>query len=92
VADPPDDLKMKFVGALPNPATLPLLKRLAVLPEMTLFIVGVPIKCALSANTVDRDTVADIMTNARSAVDTIVNICQVLIIMIMIIQKEKRKL
>jgi hypothetical protein len=46
---PPDDVRKKFVGALPSPATLPLVKRLAVLPEMTLFMVGVPIKCGLAA-------------------------------------------
>src|SRR5690242_15095863 len=49
-ATTPDVVRKTWVGALPNPAILPLVVRVAVVPEIALLIVGVPIKCALPAN------------------------------------------
>ena len=38
-------VRKKSVGALPNPATLPLVVMVAVVPDIDLSIVGVPMKC-----------------------------------------------
>jgi len=59
----PDVDRNTFTGALPNPAILPLVVRVAVAPDMILLTVGVPIKCAAAKT---RDGLA-IMANANNA-------------------------
>jgi hypothetical protein len=62
-AVPPEDVRNAAETVLANPAALKWAVRLK---SVLCVIVGVPIKCALAANTVD----GAIMVNARNAVPT----------------------